>query len=76
MSPAETEQLKLRAGFLNAIGSSSVVASVITPAIGLSIGAIEMSSINFLVVATACGFWSVVGFIIHLFAVRLLGKLE
>lgn len=35
-----------------------------------------MSSINFLVVATACGFWSVVGFIIHLFAVRLLGKLE
>ncbi|WEK05595.1 MAG: hypothetical protein P0Y65_04890 [Candidatus Devosia phytovorans] len=76
MSPAEAEQTKLRAAFLNSIASSSIVASVITPAVGLSIGAINVASSNFVIVATACGFWCVVGFVIHLFAVRLLGKLE
>jgi hypothetical protein len=76
VSPAEIEQTKLRASFLNSIASSSVVASVITPAIGLSIGAINLASANFMIVSTACGFWCIVGFVIHLFAVRLLGRLE
>lgn len=76
MSPAEVEQIKLRANFLNSIASGSVIASVITPAVGLSIGMIDAGSVGFVVVATACGFWGVVGFIIHLLAVRHLGRLE
>ena len=76
MSPAETEQTKLRASFLNSIASSSIVASVITPAVGLSIGAISLTLSNFVFVATACGFRCIIGFVIHLFAVRLLGRLE
>lgn len=76
MSPAEIEQTKLRANFLNSIGASSIVASVITPAVGLSIGVIHVDSPNFLVIASACGFWALIGFIIHLIAFRLLGRLE
>jgi len=47
MSPGEIERTKLRAAFLDPIASSSIVASVITPAVGLSINVINLASSNF-----------------------------
>jgi hypothetical protein len=74
--PAGIEQTTLQVAFFNSIAASSIFASVIAPVAGLSIGAINPASSNFVIVATACGFWCIVGFVIQLFAVRLLGRLE
>jgi hypothetical protein len=68
---ASKEQIKTRAAFLNSVASGSVVASVITPAVGLSIGMIQWSSNRLLGILTACAFWFVIAVIFHMIAYRL-----
>lgn len=73
---ATKEQVKTRVTFLNSIASGSVVASVITPAVGLSIGVIQWPSDRLAYILSACLFWFVVGVMFHLVATRLAGGLE
>ena len=73
---ATKEQIKTRTTFLNSIASGSVVASVITPAVGLSIGVIQWSDERTALIVTACAFWFVIAVICHLIAYRLAGELE
>lgn len=76
MAQPTTEQIKLRATFLNSIASGSVVASVITPAIGLSIGVIKWSSDSLIWITTACAFWFVIALIFHGIAYKIIAELE
>ena len=76
MSTAEIEKVKARVAFLNSIASSSIVASVVTPAIGLAIGLLDPSSLDLIIVSLVCALWFVVAYQIHLFALRQLDQLE
>ncbi len=73
---ASKEQLKLRATFLNSVAASSVVASVITPGVGLSIGAIQWASDRLWIISSACAFWFVIAVLLHVIAYRLVAGLE
>jgi hypothetical protein len=76
MTIAEIEKIKARASFLNSIASSSIVASVVTPAIGFSFGLIDPGSVNLILVPVASVLWAIVAYQLHLFALTQLGGLK
>lgn len=75
MAVPTNEQLKARVTFLNSVASGSVVASVITPAIGLSIGVIKWPVEGFWVLG-ACVFWLLIAGFIHDQAYRIAEKVK
>jgi hypothetical protein len=76
MQTPTSEQIKARVSFLNSVASGSVVASVITPAVGLSIGVIGWSDDRTWLIITACAFWFAIAIVFHLLAYRIAGALE
>lgn len=75
MAKPTNEQIKARVTFLNSVAAGSVVASVITPAIGLSIGVISWPKEGGWI-AAACAFFLVIAVIIHDIAYRLAEKVS
>jgi len=77
LNPSVVEQIKLRATFLNAISSGSIVAAMVTPVVGVSLGNVQIAQLtpNWFAIFSACGFYTVLAIVLHMLAGRVLSRL-
>ena len=75
MTPSATERIKLTANLLNAISSGTILASIVAPYIGMSLGTVPTSGSLWNILGLS-GFGFVAGIVLHLIARRYLGRLE
>jgi hypothetical protein len=75
LSPAVTERVKLTANLLNAVSSGTILASIVAPYIGMSLGTLPQSTGLWNILGLS-GFGFVSGIVLHLIARRYLGRLE
>lgn len=76
MKASEVEQIKTRTAYLNSIASGSSVASVVTPAIALSLGLWRASSTQVILGFLTCAVWLLISYVLHLYALKNLERLD
>jgi hypothetical protein len=74
-STGEIERAKLTANFLNSLASGTILAAIVAPYIGWSLGTVPVGQ-NFGNILGLSAFGFVIGVVLHLLARRALGGLD
>ncbi|RYG25391.1 MAG: hypothetical protein EON93_22240 [Burkholderiales bacterium] len=75
MSPSVVERVKLTANLLNSVSSGTILASMVAPYIGMSLGTLPQNTSLWSILALS-GFGVAFEIVLHLIARRHLGRLE
>jgi hypothetical protein len=75
VSPSVVERIKLTANLLNSVSSGTILASLVAPYIGITLGTLPANTSLWNILALS-GFGVVLGGVLHLMARRYLGRLE
>ena len=74
MSPTKAEQIKLTASFMNSVASGTVLAALVGPFVGVSLGTMPTQAVWNVFGLSLFGL--VLAIILHLLARRVLANLE